>query len=77
MNDSTRLRILLIEDDQKTVAYLRRGLAPEGHVLSVALDGCSGLIQAAEGGFDLLIIARMLPGIDGLALLRIAHLAAG
>ena len=64
------MRILLIEDDDKTVAYLRRGLAPEGHALSVAMDGCTGLIQAAEGGFDLLIIDRMLPGIDGLALLR-------
>ena len=64
------MRILLIEDDPKAAAYLCAGLAPEGHEVTVAPDGREGLLTAAAGGFDLLIIDRMLPHLDGLALLR-------
>ncbi|NNM57906.1 response regulator transcription factor [Acidocella sp.] len=64
------MRILLIEDDPKTAEYLSRGLGAYDHEIMVAADGHSGLIMAAEGAFDVLIIDRMLPGIDGLTLLR-------
>ena len=64
------MRILLIEDDPKAAAYLCAGLEPEGHDVSVALDGRDGLLTAAAGGFDVLIIDRMLPQLDGLSLLR-------
>jgi two-component system OmpR family response regulator len=64
------MRILLIEDDLKAVAHLCAGLAPDGHEVTVAPDGREGLLTAAAGGFDLLIIDRMLPHLDGLALLR-------
>ncbi len=64
------MQILLIEDDAKTVEFLRAGLAPEGYDIAVAVDGREGLIAAAGGNFDLLIVDRMLPGLDGLALLR-------
>lgn len=64
------MRILLIEDDPKAAAYLKAGLAPDGHEVVVAPDGREGLLSAASGGFDVLIIDRMLPLIDGLTLLR-------
>ena len=64
------MRILLIEDDPKTAEYLGCGLGAYAHEVVVATDGHTGLLMAAEGAFDVLIIDRMLPGIDGLTLLR-------
>jgi two-component system OmpR family response regulator len=64
------MRILLIEDDPKAAAYLRAGLEPEGHEVTIAPDGRDGLLTAAAGGFDVLIIDRMLPQLDGLTMLR-------
>jgi two-component system, OmpR family, response regulator len=64
------MHILLIEDDIKTVEFLRAGLEPEGYKVSVAGDGRAGLIAAAGGSFNLLIVDRMLPKLDGLALLQ-------
>ena len=64
------MRILLIEDDPKSAAYLCAGLAPEGHEVTIAPDGREGLLTAATGGFDMLVIDRMLPQLDGLAVLR-------
>ena len=64
------MRILLIEDDLNAAEYLRQGLSGDMYDLSVTTDGQSGLLCATEGGFDLLIIDRMLPGIEGLSLLQ-------
>ncbi|MDE8344072.1 MAG: response regulator transcription factor [Acidocella sp.] len=64
------MKILLIEDDPKTVEFLRAGLEPEGYVIASADDGRKGLISAASGDFDLLIVDRLLPGLDGVALVR-------
>jgi two-component system OmpR family response regulator len=64
------MKILLIEDDVKTVELLRAGLEPEGYTVATAGDGRTGLISAASGDFDLLIVDRMLPGLDGVALVR-------
>jgi two-component system OmpR family response regulator len=64
------MNILLIEDDAKTLAFLRAGLEPDGYAVETAEDGRTGLIAAASGNFDLLIIDRMLPGLDGIALVR-------
>jgi len=64
------MNILLIEDDTKTVEFLRAGLEPEGYCVTAAEDGRTGLITAASGSFDLLIIDRLLPGLDGLSLVR-------
>jgi two-component system OmpR family response regulator len=64
------MRILLIEDDAKAAAHLCEGLAPEGYDVHVVPDGRTGLFEAASGGFSVLIIDRMLPGLDGLTLLR-------
>ena len=64
------MRILVIEDDAETAAYLQDGLQEEGHVVTVAADGRNGLMLAATGDFDVLVVDRMLPGLDGLAIVQ-------
>jgi two-component system OmpR family response regulator len=61
------LRILVIEDDVETAAYLAEGLKEEGHNISCAHNGRDGLFLAASEDFDLAIVDRMLPEMDGLA----------
>lgn len=63
-------KILVVEDDAETADYLAKGLAEEGHAVDVAGDGRQGLFLASEGSYDLVVLDRMLPGIDGIALLR-------
>jgi two-component system, OmpR family, response regulator len=63
-------KILLVEDDRETAAYLTRGLAEEGHSVEHVTDGQEGLFRASGGSYDLLILDRMLPVLDGLAVLR-------
>ena len=63
-------RILIIEDDAETVAYLTRGLSQEGHVVERAANGPDGLFLATDGNFDLIILDRMVPQLDGLSVLR-------
>ncbi|HET9147853.1 MAG TPA: response regulator transcription factor [Acetobacteraceae bacterium] len=62
------MNVLLVEDDPLAVDYLRAGLAAEGHEVSAAADGRQGLLQAASNDFDLLIVDRMLPALDGLSM---------
>lgn len=64
------MKILLIEDEPETAEYVAQGLAEEGHRLSVARDGRDGLFRATGEDWDLLIIDRMLPGLDGLGLVK-------
>jgi two-component system OmpR family response regulator len=64
------LRILLIEDDKETAEYVVAGLQSEGHLLEVAAGGREGLLRAVSEAWDLLIVDRMLPGLDGLAVVR-------
>lgn len=64
------LRILLIEDDPETAEYVVAGLQSEGHLLEVAARGREGLLRAVSEAWDLLIVDRMLPGLDGLAVVR-------
>ncbi|MFV2092624.1 MAG: winged helix-turn-helix domain-containing protein [Hyphomicrobiales bacterium] len=61
------MRLLLIEDDTEAAAYLAKGLGESGHVAEISHDGEDGLALAREGRFDALIVDRMLPGRDGLA----------
>jgi two-component system OmpR family response regulator len=63
-------KILIVEDDADTARYIARGLVQEGHVVDVVHDGREGLFQASSGLFDLIILDRMMPGMDGLAVLR-------
>jgi two-component system, OmpR family, response regulator len=64
------MRVLLVEDDRQTSDYVRIGLSGGGWDVAVAADGLDALEQARRATFDVLIIDRMLPGLDGLSLLR-------
>ncbi|MGH8311805.1 MAG: response regulator transcription factor [Gammaproteobacteria bacterium] len=64
------MRLLIIEDDAETAAYLKKGLQESGHVTEHAATGPDGLQKARTSGYDALIVDRMLPGLDGLSLVR-------
>ena len=64
------MRILLIEDEPETAGYVAAGLEQAGHVVVVAADGRGGLFRATGEDWDLLVVDRMLPGLDGLTLVR-------
>lgn len=63
-------RILVIEDDEAILKFLRRGLAYEGYQVDTALEGQSGLSLALDNQYDLVVLDLMLPGIDGLEVCR-------
>ncbi len=64
------MRILTIEDDDAAASYLVKGLSENGHVVDRAADGETGLSMALSAPYDALIVDRMLPGQDGLSLVR-------
>jgi two-component system OmpR family response regulator len=64
------VKVLLIEDDRETSAYIARGLREQGHVVDLAANGRDGLFLAADGGHDVLVVDRMLPGLDGIGLVQ-------
>jgi two-component system OmpR family response regulator len=63
------MRLLIIEDDREAADYLVKAFREVGHVADHAADGEEGLALALEGGYDALIIDRMLPKVDGLAVI--------
>jgi len=64
------LKILLIEDDRENADYVANGLREEGRLVAQVASGAEGLICAMGNGFDLLIVDRMIPGLDGSNLVR-------
>ncbi len=64
------MRILVIEDDEEAAAYMVKGLKESGYVVDHAADGKAGMVQAIGGGYDALIVDRMLPGLDGLSIIQ-------
>lgn len=64
------MNILLIEDDKETADYACNGLSQAGHVVDVTADGKEGMIHCMETDYDVLIVDRMLPGMDGLSLVK-------
>jgi two-component system OmpR family response regulator len=64
------VHLLLIEDDAETAGHIVKGLRAEGHVIDVATDGIDGLHMATGNLPDILIVDRMLPGLDGIALVK-------
>ncbi|OOY27794.1 DNA-binding response regulator [Thioclava sp. L04-15] len=64
------MKILIAEDDAETGDYLRKGLTGEGHAVDLLRDGREALTQATTQSYDLFIFDRMMPGLDGLALLK-------
>jgi two-component system OmpR family response regulator len=64
------MKILLVEDDPDTAAYVSKGLSESGHVVEVAKDGRDGLFLAAGESHDVVILDRMLPKMDGIAIIK-------
>lgn len=67
---STAMHILLIEDDVQAAGYLSKGLSECGHVVDHAANGEDGLDMALNGRYDVIVADRMLPGRDGLSIVR-------
>ncbi|MBP0595665.1 heavy metal response regulator transcription factor IrlR [Paraburkholderia sp. LEh10] len=71
------MRILIVEDESKTGAYLQKGLSEAGFVTDWVGDGVTGLHQATTESYDLVVLDVMLPGLDGwsvLSALRRSHM---
>lgn len=64
------MRILLVEDDTHTAAFIAKGLKEDGHSVDQADNGKEGLFLASTETYDAIVLDRMLPGLDGLAVLR-------
>ena len=64
------MKILVLEDDKTTGTYIAEGLREHGHSVDLLADGTEGLVQAMIGVYDVLIVDRMLPGLDGVALVK-------
>lgn len=63
------MKILIVEDDEATAAYIQKGLVEAGHNVDIAHEGDQGLQVARMGQHDALIVDRMLPNLDGLTLI--------
>ncbi len=64
------MRILVIEDDRSTADFIARGLREHGYAVDRSPDGKDGLFMALENPYDAIVLDRMLPGLDGLTLLK-------
>ena len=64
------MRILIIEDDPRTSEYVVKGLSEAGHLAEALADGRDALVHATHTPYDVLVVDRMLPGLDGLLLVR-------
>ena len=64
------MRLLIIEDDREAASYLVKAFREAGHVADHAADGLDGYALAESGNYDVLVVDRMLPKLDGLSLVR-------
>ena len=64
------MRLLIVEDDPSVSAYVARGLTESGHSCDVLSNGADGLFQATRESYDVLVVDRMLPGLDGMSMVR-------
>lgn len=69
------MKFLLVEDDGETANYIVRGLEQEGHIVDHTADAQDGLVRGADPSYDVLIVDRMLPGQDGLSLVKMLRSA--
>jgi two-component system OmpR family response regulator len=70
MTSAMSRRILLVEDDQETAEYVLNGLRQEGFVVEHVANGPDGLYLATSTAFDAIVMDRMVPGMDGLTVIR-------
>ena len=64
------MRVLIVEDDREVAAYLLKGLGEQGYAADHAADGKEGLLLASTEEYDVLIVDRMLPGMDGISIVK-------
>ncbi len=64
------MRVLIVEDDIETQSYVSHGLMEAGHSVEASATGADGLLRARRGGYDLFIVDRMVPELDGLSLVK-------
>lgn len=64
------MRVLIVEDDHSVAEYIRKGLSESGHQADVAHDGKEGLFLATTERYDVLVLDRMLPHVEGLTILN-------
>lgn len=64
------MKLLIVEDDKTTSDYVAKGLRAEGHVVDVVADGRDGLVQATTQDYNVIVVDRMLPELDGLSLVK-------
>ena len=64
------MRILVIEDDPGVAAFISKSLKESGHTVDHAADGKDGLFLAAAERYDVMVIDRMLPNVDGLTIIQ-------
>lgn len=69
------MRILVVEDDPRTADYIAKGMIEAGHVCDVLADGRDALFQATREQYDVLVVDRMLPGLDGLSMIKAVRAA--
>ena len=69
------MRILVVEDDPETAAFVAKGLREEGHTVDVADSGRDGLVHAVGQDYDVAIVDRMLPEVDGKSIVEAMRLA--
>jgi two-component system OmpR family response regulator len=67
------VKILLVEDDKQTSDYIAKGLREHGHVVDQADNGRDGLYLATGEKYDVMVVDRMLPSMDGLSLVKAAR----
>jgi len=65
------MKILVIEDEESTRRHVASGLEAEGFLVDCAENGKDGFFLASESGYDLIVVDRMLPGLDGLGLVKL------
>lgn len=64
------MRLLLVEDDRKTADYIVRGLTEAGHICNLLTDGRDGLFAATRDAYEVIVADRMIPGLDGLSMVK-------
>ncbi len=64
------MRILVVEDDAEAATAMVRGLSEAGHEVTHAVDGAFGLLESQKGGYDVYVVDRMIPRLDGVGMVE-------
>jgi two-component system OmpR family response regulator len=64
------MRILVVEDDHQTLSYVAKALEQSGHVVETATNGRDGIFMATDAAYDVMIVDRLLPVMDGISIVK-------